>query len=186
MCASAYTTSVISTGAGTPSGRAVANSRNVSSKPEIGRPSAHIRASPRATLIMPRVAMNGGRRPIVTIAPFTSPQSAALVSASVTASGNPAPDCKALARTTPERASTEPTERSMPPDMIANVIPAATIALIALCSRTFSRFETVRKCGVSTQSTKPSATSPRSVPNWRALVTPGDVVVTRQPRRPRA
>jgi hypothetical protein len=53
----------------------------------------------------------------------------------------------------------------MPPEMIANVIPAATIALMALCSKTFRRFETVRKWGVRIQSTHPRPRRPRSVPN---------------------
>ena len=46
--------------------------RKVSLKPEIGRPSVNIRAAPRATLIMPSVAMKGGSRPTVMSSPLTS------------------------------------------------------------------------------------------------------------------
>ena len=53
----------MSTGAGIISTRSVASARNPSPKPEIGRPSANISAAPRATLIMPSVAMKGGSRP---------------------------------------------------------------------------------------------------------------------------
>ena len=53
----------------------------------------------------------------------------------------------------PDSASTDPTDKSMPPDTITNVMPTATIALIDVCSRTFSRFDTVRKCGVDAHST---------------------------------
>ena len=48
-------------------------------------------------------------------------------------------------------------------------MPTATIALIDVCSRTFSRFETVRKCGVSTQRRAHNASRPASVPSWRRL-----------------
>ena len=108
----------MSTGAGMPSGRAVAIRRKDSPNPEIGRPSAQISARPRATLIIPRVAMNGGRRPIVTKRPFSRPQAAALASASVSATGSPAPAWRRLARTIPASARTDPTERSIPPEMI--------------------------------------------------------------------
>ena len=52
----------------------------------------------------------------------------------------------------------------MPPEMITNVMPAAITALIEVCSRTLSRLETVRKCGLSIESRPPSSTSPSSVP----------------------
>ena len=62
----------------------------------------------------------------------------------------------------------EPTERSMPADRITNVIPTATIALMLVCSTTFSRFDTVRKCGVRIQRAAQSAARPIAVPNCRA------------------
>jgi hypothetical protein len=49
--------------------------------------------------------------------------------------------------------------------MITKVIPTATMALMEVCSRTFSRFETVRKCGVAAQRTMQSASSPANVPS---------------------
>ena len=52
----------------------VASHRKPSSKPDTGRPSVNTSAVPRATLIIPSVAMNGGRPPMLTINPLSSPQ----------------------------------------------------------------------------------------------------------------
>ena len=56
-------TPVMITGAGIIASRPVASARNPSLNPEMGRPSAAMSAPPRATLIMPSVAMNDGSRP---------------------------------------------------------------------------------------------------------------------------
>jgi hypothetical protein len=55
------------------------------------------------------------------------------------------PAFNALAKTTPEKAMIDPTERSIPAVIMTKVIPTAMIALIAVCCVTFSRLETVRK-----------------------------------------
>ena len=75
------------TGAGNSSTCPVASDRKPSSKPEIGRPSASMSAAPRATLIIPSVAMNGGRRPNVTSPPLTRPHARPTASASAMAIG---------------------------------------------------------------------------------------------------
>ena len=72
--------------------------------------------------------------------------------------------CSVLARSTPEKATIEPTDRSIPPEMITNVMPAAITALIEVCSRTFSRLDTVRKYGLRIESRPPSNSSPSRVP----------------------
>ena len=72
----------------------------------------------------------------------------------------------------PAKASTEPTDRSIPPEMITNVIPIATMALSAVCSSTLSRFETVRKCGVAAQRIAHSASRPANVPSCRPAWAP--------------
>src|SRR5258706_13098235 len=85
----------------------------------------------------------------------------------------------------PDNASTDPTERSMPPEMITNVMPTATMALMAVCSSTFSRFETVRKCGVAAHRIRQSAIRPAKVPSCRLDCTCRRRELTSQPRRSR-
>src|SRR6185295_9066125 len=155
-------------GAGTPRIRAVESWRNAAPNPEIGRPEVKTRAAPRAMLIMPRVAMNAGRRPFVMRRPFTSPLAPPTPSPARMAAGTGQPPCSAQASTTPESASSEPTDRSIPPERITNVIPRAMTALMLVCSITLSRFETERKCGVRTDKSPTSSTSPTSVPSSRA------------------
>src|SRR5712691_4659516 len=158
----------MTTGAGTPSSRPVESCRKPASNPEIGRPAVKTRAPPRAMLIMPRVAMKAGRRPLVISMPFTRPQvpPTAMPAAMAAPVGQPARN--AAASTTPASASSEPTERSMPPERITKVIPTAITALMLVCSATLSRLETDRKCGVSSESNAARATSPTSVPSSRA------------------
>ena len=62
---------VMRIGAGMPSTRAVESCRKEASNPEMGRPEVKTRAAPRAMLIMPRVAMKGGRRPLVMRSPLS-------------------------------------------------------------------------------------------------------------------
>ena len=93
--------------------------------------------------------------------PHVSP----VTSAIPIASGAGSPAWSERASGMPDNARIDPTDRSMPPDTMTNVMPTATIALIDVCSRTFSRFETVRKWGVAAQSTTESATSPANVPS---------------------
>ena len=158
---------MITIGAGTPAIRLTAIARNDASKPEIGRPSVNISAAPRATLIMPSVMMNGGRRPSAITSPLASPHAAPTASAAPTAAGAGQPAFNAAASTTPENATSDPTERSIPPDTMTNVMPTATIALMEVCSITFNAFETVRKCGVSAHSSTHRPTSPAIAPKRR-------------------
>ena len=51
------------------------------------------------------------------------------------------------AETAPQKARTDPTERSMPPVRITKVIPAAMIALIEVCLRTLRMLKIDRKRG---------------------------------------
>ena len=132
-------------------------------------------------LIVPSVTMNGGRPPQLISAPLARPQAVPAASASVNATGSGCPPWSAVPRTTPASATIDPTERSMPPDRITNVIPTATIALMLVCSTTLTRFETVRKCGVRIHSAAHSSTRPISVPNWRGvqLASPSAALSTR-------
>ena len=49
------------------------------------------------------------------------------------------------APTTVQRASTEPTERSIPPVKMTKVIPDASTVLIAICTNIFRKFSVVAK-----------------------------------------
>ena len=58
-----------------------------------------------------------------------------------------------LALTIPVKATTEPTERSIPPVRITNVMPMASTPLIDVCSRMFEILPGVRKNGFEAAST---------------------------------
>ena len=80
-----------------------------------------------ATSSMPRVTMNEGIDQATQTAPLRNPQAAPTARQSATdgQSGQPQP-AMAIPSTAPESASTEPTERSIPPAMTTSVMPAAT------------------------------------------------------------
>src|SRR5438093_6721582 len=166
-CDITYTAIMTITGKGTRSTSVVAMERNVSEKPEMGRPCVNRSAAPRAMLIMPSVAMNGGRRPIEIKTPLPIPHASPTSNPIVNASGIDRPAARLLAITAPENANTEPTDRSIPAVIITNVIPAATTAIIEVCSAILSRFETVRKYGERIQSTKHRLSKPDKVPICR-------------------
>jgi hypothetical protein len=67
--------------------------------------------------------MNGAMRARPISRPFTSPKAPQTPSGSRTAAAEP--HCAAYAVRTPASASSEPTDRSMPPLMITKVIPVA-------------------------------------------------------------
>ena len=58
--------------------------------------------------------------------------------------------CTAMPAITPVSATTEPTERSMPPVTITKVSPTATMPISALASRIDSTLAVVRNAGVVT------------------------------------
>ncbi len=102
-------------------------------------------AKPRAMPIVARVAMKGGSFTRVISRPFTRPHAApvAMPTTRLSATHSPTdgptrPDTTGIrlrmlhAATTLENASTEPTERSMPPDTITNVIPTPMITNTAV------------------------------------------------------
>ena len=67
-----------------------------------------------------------------------------IVSSTARPAGTPSP-FKSLERTIPERASNEPTERSIPPVSTTNVIPIETTQRIDELVSRFSRFAWVKK-----------------------------------------
>jgi hypothetical protein len=77
--------------------------------------------------------------------------------------GSPA-SANVHAVTTLPRASTDPTDRSMPPEMITAVIPSARMAKTETCWRTLNRFRTVKKNGDRMESTTTRRIRPASGP----------------------
>ena len=53
----------------------------------------------------------------------------------------------------------EPTDRSMPPEMMTKVMPTATTKLMEICWNTFRKFDGVKNTGVAMARSRHSATS---------------------------
>ena len=71
------------------------------------------------------------------------------------------------APTTVHSARTEPTERSMPPVRITNVMPDAKTVLIAICTNIFKKFSGVAKYGAVRQKNNTMRTSATATPASR-------------------
>jgi hypothetical protein len=97
--------------------------------------------------IIPRVVINGGMRPRVVIRPLTSPHPSPTRSPPATATRPEWPATRRSATTRPLKARIEPTDRSIPPEMITKVRPMPRMALIADCCMTLRRLSVVRKWG---------------------------------------
>lgn len=108
------------------------------------------RAAPAAMLSMPSVTMKDGIFQRVEIQPLRKPQAAPVAmqasSAKVIATaGDRLSSIMTVAPTTVQSASTEPTERSMPPVRMTKVMPAASTVLMAICTKIFSALPGVAK-----------------------------------------
>src|SRR5690554_4340892 len=95
------------------------------------------------------VATNGGSLPFTTSTPFTAPSRSPRSSAAVIPPAVPKPLVASPAAMAPVSAISEPTERSIPPVRMTYVCPMATMAMIDVCTATFSRFDIRRKRGVA-------------------------------------
>ncbi|SVK47253.1 Uncharacterised protein [Acinetobacter baumannii] len=82
-------------------------------------------------------------------APLARPNSAPTASAATIASGMGTAASINPAATEPASAITGPTERSMPPVRMAQVMPTAMMALIDTCRATLVRLLTLRKLSFS-------------------------------------
>src|SRR5260370_10463667 len=142
--------------AGAPNKVAVPKALNSFGNSNKVRASVTSRAAPRATFNMPRVTMKEGTLQKLTINPFMNPQpipTAILVkTASVIATGT---GSDSTFRTSPAtialKANTEPTERSIPPIKITNVIPIAIIRLMVTWVRMLVIFDSSVKWGASVE-----------------------------------
>src|ERR1700722_19646110 len=103
-------------------------------------------AKPRATPSMPRVTMNGGIAPLVMRKPLRAPVNAPIARQprTPTHQGRSRFDVN-MAPATPESASIDPTERSMPADEMTNVMPIANTPNTEVESRMLRMLETDRK-----------------------------------------
>ena len=72
--------------------------------------------------------------------PFSAPTTSDTPRANGTASQIEVPACIVMPITMPERTSTAPTDRSMPPAIMTAVMPIATIATKAKLRVTLNRF----------------------------------------------
>lgn len=118
--------------------------------PGMGAPSESKRASPRAAFSVASVGMKAcGIRPLTSMIPFSQP-TATPVATIIATVGIPPPKSvqpKASAPVTVQSASTDPTERSIPPTRITNSWPMARQASGATWTKTFERLSPVRKKG---------------------------------------
>src|SRR5882672_6508661 len=143
---------------GSPSATPLPSSSKASGRPVIGRPSVYTSVAPRKMVSPPRVAMNGARRAYPTNTPLNKPSKAPTTSAAIIASAGGHSATENPAASAPLKASTDPTERSIPPARITVVIPKASRALTEICRRTLIRFVVARKVGDSSDSATTRAT----------------------------
>jgi len=112
-------------------------------------------------VIMARVAMKGVmanlamKRP--DRAPLTSPTTRAPPMPRTIAGPGETGSLSSSAHTTPDAATMEPTDRSIPAARITKVIPAAVMARTDVCRVTLARLETDKKCSETTPKTTTSA-----------------------------
>jgi len=99
--------------------------------------------------MLPSVTMMEGRRVLAVRKPLTNPASAPTQTPSSTASGVGICSEKYTPHT-PDRATIAPTDRSMPPVRMTNVMPAASMPLIAVWRIMFKMLVHVKNCESST------------------------------------
>jgi len=140
------TATVIRIGTGIVRSSPWPSQRNSGGTPDTATASVVMFAMPRATLIVPSVAMNGVISATVIMKPLISPQTAPTAMPATIAMGIATwESTMSRVATTPAKAATAPTERSIPAVMITMVIPMATIAVTAVCVPTLRRLWEVRK-----------------------------------------
>ena len=96
-------------------------------------PFMKIMVMPRKAVIVISVAMKGCRRPFVTRMPLSVPNAVPMINARSIASPAGMPPLIKEAQKAVVSASTEPTDRSMPPVRMTHVIPNAIKPLIEDC-----------------------------------------------------
>src|SRR6202011_5556373 len=124
-----------------------ANFRNGFGRPAIMRASEISMSNPRTAVIIPSVAMKGGTRPSWISTPLSIPRDAPAARATRMEEIMGTPWVMSKATRTLLNPTIEPTERSMPAEMMTMVIPMATTPMIATWRTRFERLLNVRKFG---------------------------------------
>jgi hypothetical protein len=118
--------------------------------PRTSIPPVISRADPSAIPRVPRVTISGGTLALVMSTPLTTPQAVPATSPATSpaaiASQPPPMASITLAAITPEKTSTDPTERSIPAVMITKVIPTAMISSPEASAAMFRKLNTVANC----------------------------------------
>ncbi len=145
----AKTATMMIVGTGTPAALAPASAANPSGRSQIGRPSVKRNAAPRQMVISASVAMNGVMLTLVMSTPAAAPEKAPIPSPARRAAGRATASgtcqCSRAVVMTPVKATTDPTERSIPAVRITKVIPAAMMAMIDVWRETLRMFSGVKK-----------------------------------------
>ncbi len=140
--------------------------KKLSPRLEIGFPSIKIIVRPLYTVMVISVAIKGCRRPFVTSTPLIRPKPVPMASDRNMATPTGMPPAIKLAQNAVVNASTEPTERSIPPVSITQVIPKAIKPLMDDCRSNDKKLLTVRNSGLITPITRTRRTrairAPRS------------------------
>ncbi|OPZ68474.1 MAG: hypothetical protein BWY81_00823 [Firmicutes bacterium ADurb.Bin467] len=126
---SAAIPSHIQPSAGKPKIGSVEKSRNAREMPETICAFVMSMIVPRTTICRPSVAMNGGTLPSKMMTPLMSPIKVVAATATMIDAGidhlKASWSLMNIDDSTPERPTTAPTDRSMPPDMMTKVMPMA-------------------------------------------------------------
>ena len=113
------------------------------------------------------VAMKGGSPPRVTSRPFIMPITEPNPSIRSTTTHQEHPADSNTAERTPTTARVEPTERSMPPEVMTSVIATATIRVGAAWRNTLRTLPVVRNVGLLTLMMTTSVNRTRAKPSWK-------------------
>ena len=94
----------------------------------------------------PSVTIKGGILPKATPTPFNTPTTRpAKIGSTIGMISGYSPGCAKLAAITPASATIEPTDRSIPLEMITNIMPVARMPLMEACFNILIRFAGLAK-----------------------------------------
>ncbi len=113
----------------------------------IGNPLVMRRATPCSKVIVPSVSINGSARVLAASEPFKKPIKQPSASPAVIEIQTGMPDLSILDTTQAVTDIAEPTERSIPPDIIRTVMPIETMPRVETCCKMFLMFLADRNTG---------------------------------------
>jgi hypothetical protein len=108
------------------------------------------------------VTIKGWRFQWAMIKPLAIPINNPMVKAPATATIMGCPEPIKYAPIAPENAKVDPTDKSIPPVRITNVIPAAMIALIEVCRSTLNMLDPVRNRSLNNDITMIKSNNPKT------------------------